>query len=41
MLKKLIAILSVAFVLLASEHAAAIETISVVLTSKAFQYPPS
>ena len=40
MLKKLIAILSVAFVLLASEHAAAIETISVVLTSKAFQYAP-
>jgi NitT/TauT family transport system substrate-binding protein len=40
MFKTAIAILAAVFTLLAAGHAAAIETISVVLTSKAFQYAP-
>ena len=40
MLRKLVAISSVAYALLAAGHVAALETISVVLTSKAFQYAP-
>ncbi len=40
MLKTFISIAALAVMLLASRYAAAIETISVVLTSKAFQYAP-
>jgi ABC-type nitrate/sulfonate/bicarbonate transport system substrate-binding protein len=40
MLKTLVATFSVAFTLVTVRHAAALETISVVLTSKAFQYAP-
>ena len=40
MFKTAIAILTAVFTLLAAGHAAAMETISVVLTSKAFQYAP-
>jgi NitT/TauT family transport system substrate-binding protein len=40
MLKSIVALLQIAFVMFATEYTAALETVSVVLTSKAFQYIP-